>query len=105
MRFSALGWVVSAAVVIAVLAVSTSDAQAFNPRYRRLHGGSIHPRTHVRTVRTFSVPTVNRVYYGAPGLHYDLYYHHEFNHWTPWRGLHSHGHYDAVPHIGPHYGW
>ena len=39
--------------------------------------------------------------YHAPSVHYDHVYHHEYSHWTPGRGLHSHGHYDAVPHYVP----
>jgi hypothetical protein len=39
--------------------------------------------------------------YHGPSVHYDTYYHHEYSHWTPWRGWHSHGHYDTVPHYTP----
>ena len=39
--------------------------------------------------------------YHAPSVHYDRVYHPEFYHWTPGRGLHSHGHYDYVPHYVP----
>src|SRR5688572_161651 len=39
--------------------------------------------------------------YHAPSVHYDRVYHHEYSHWTPHRGWHSHGHYDAVPHYVP----
>src|SRR5688572_5301283 len=39
--------------------------------------------------------------YHGPSLHYDRVYHHEYSHWTPRRGWHSHGHYDHVPHYTP----
>jgi hypothetical protein len=40
------------------------------------------------------------VYHG-PSVHYDSYYHPEYYHWTPGQGVHSHGHYDVVPHYVP----
>jgi hypothetical protein len=39
--------------------------------------------------------------YHAPSVHYDRVYHPEYYHWTPGRGVHTHGHYDAVPHYVP----
>ena len=96
MPFSMMKLAVSAVVLTAMLAVSVDDASAFNPRYRRAHSGS-HHRTR-STHRSHYVPRVYR-----PTFHYDYYYHHEYFHWTPWRGLHSHGHYDAVPHFGSHF--
>lgn len=39
--------------------------------------------------------------YHPPSVHYDQQYHVESYHWTPGRGLHTHGHYDAVPHYVP----
>ncbi|MCP4589822.1 MAG: hypothetical protein GY842_03685 [bacterium] len=39
--------------------------------------------------------------YHAPSVHLDRVYHHDYNHWTPRRGLHSHGHYDLIPHYTP----
>ncbi|MBX9656801.1 hypothetical protein K2Y11_24550 [bacterium] len=42
--------------------------------------------------------------YHPPSVHYDRVYHEDYLHWTPFRGLHSHGHYDIVPHYTPgHY--
>ena len=42
--------------------------------------------------------------YHAPSVHYDRVYHPTTSHWTPWRGWHTHGHYDYVPHYTPgHY--
>ena len=42
--------------------------------------------------------------YHAPSVHYDQVYHPEYLHWTPGRGVHTHGHYDVVPHYVPgHY--
>jgi hypothetical protein len=39
--------------------------------------------------------------YHGPSVHYDRVYHADRTHWTPGRGLHTHGHYDAVPHYTP----
>jgi len=39
--------------------------------------------------------------YHPPSVHTDYRYHAESYHWTPWQGLHTHGHYDAVPHYTP----
>jgi len=39
--------------------------------------------------------------YHAPSVHYDRVFHPEYTHWTPFRGVHTHGHYDAVPHVTP----
>ena len=42
--------------------------------------------------------------YHAPNLHYDRTYHADSLHWTPGRGLHTHGHYHSTPHYTPgHY--
>jgi hypothetical protein len=40
-------------------------------------------------------------HYHAPSMHYDRVYHADRLHWTPGRGLHTHGHYDLVPHYTP----
>jgi len=39
--------------------------------------------------------------YHQPSVHVDRVYHAETRHWTPFRGLHTHGHYDSVPHYTP----
>lgn len=39
--------------------------------------------------------------YHPPSVHYDRQYHADYYHWTPGRGLHSHGHVDIVPHYTP----
>lgn len=39
--------------------------------------------------------------YHAPSIHFDRQYHADYYHWTPGRGLHSHGHYHVVPHYTP----
>jgi hypothetical protein len=42
--------------------------------------------------------------YHQPSVHYDRVFHPTRTHWTPGRGLHTHGHYDLVPHYTPgHY--
>ena len=98
MRFSITKLAFSAVVVAIILAVNASDASAFNPRYRRLHGGAYHAaRVHTSHVRHF------RPYVYTPSFHWDTYYHHEYNHFTPRRGWHSHGHFDVVPHFGGHH--
>ena len=48
----------------------------------------------------------NTSYYGSPiyhgpSVHYDRVYHPTRLHWTPGRGLHTHGHFDRVPHFVP----
>lgn len=40
------------------------------------------------------------VYHG-PSVHYDRVFHPTYTHWTPGGGVHSHGHYDTVPHYTP----
>ena len=39
--------------------------------------------------------------YHRPSVHLDRVYHVESLHWTPYRGLHAHGHYDLIPHYTP----
>jgi len=39
--------------------------------------------------------------YHGPSVHYDRVYHPTTTHWTPRRGVHTHGHYDVVPHYTP----
>jgi hypothetical protein len=46
------------------------------------------------------IPRSGPIYHG-PSLHYDSVWHHEFDHWTPGSGWHSHGHFDQVPHYVP----
>lgn len=42
--------------------------------------------------------------YHAPSIRYQRTYHHDYYHWTPRRGLHSHGHYHVTPRYVPgHY--
>ena len=56
----------------------------------RYYGGHRYQRSH---------PTWHR-----PSVHYDRVYHPTYRHWTRSRGLHTHGHYDYVPHYVPgHY--
>jgi hypothetical protein len=40
-------------------------------------------------------------FYHRPSVHFDALWHHEYDHWSPRRGWHSHGHYDSVPHYVP----
>ena len=39
--------------------------------------------------------------YHQPSVHYDRVYHPTTTHWTPGRGLHTHGHTHLVPHYTP----
>ena len=39
--------------------------------------------------------------YHAGSVHYHRTYHPTSTHWTPSRGLHTHGHYDYRPHYIP----
>ena len=55
----------------------------------RHHAGHHHRRRHSGPI------------YHPPSVHYDRVYHPEYYHWTPGRGLHTHGHYDYVPHYVP----
>src|SRR5687767_11528186 len=49
---------------------------------------------------TYGSPRV----YHAPSLYYDRTYHADSLHWTPQRGLHTHGHIHVTPHYAPgHY--
>jgi hypothetical protein len=61
-------------------------------RYRPFRGGYYSNRYYYPR----SVPI-----YHPPSIHYDRVYHHDYSHWTPYRGWHSHGHYHAVPHYVP----
>jgi hypothetical protein len=81
-------WILPALAVLAFCALSgPTEAQA----------GWGHGHSHgYRSSGYRSGP----IYHG-PSLHYDSVYHHEYSHWTPYRGWHSHGHYDLVPHYTP----
>ncbi len=39
--------------------------------------------------------------YHGPSVHLDRVYHVDRLHWTPRRGVHTHGHYDLIPHYTP----
>lgn len=85
-----------AMAVLGVLGTVTNSAKA--DRWGR------HHRVHRHVPRTsfyigWGSPSVP--IYHAPSVHYDAVYHAEYLHWTPLRGLHTHGHYDLVPHYTP----
>ena len=42
-----------------------------------------------------------RPVYHPPSVHYDQTYHPTRTHWAPFRGVHTHGHYDVTPHYTP----
>lgn len=41
--------------------------------------------------------------YHRRAVHVDRVYHADYLHWTPSRGIHTHGHIDYVPHYTPRY--
>lgn len=65
-------------VVLGIFAVASNTAQAGYPC------GSYYG---------YSVPS-----YNTPVAHYDTQWH-GYSHWTPYSGIHSHGHYDVTPHV------
>lgn len=75
---------------------SSASARDCHSRSRSYHGRSSYYRGHSYH-RSHSV-------YHRPSVHYDRVYHPTRLHWTRSRGLHTHGHYDRVPHYVPgHY--
>jgi hypothetical protein len=79
----------------AVLA-SPREAQAGPYHYHRVYVG---PR--VVYAPHFPVPR-----YHAPSVHLHRTYHHDYFHWTPVDGWHSHGHFHVEPHFTPgHLHW
>jgi hypothetical protein len=92
--------------------VAPSEAQAGGPYHPRSlygagygYGHAYHSPYSAGYSRSYSLGYGVRRYsapiYHAPSVHIDHVYHPEYYHWTPGRGLHSHGHYDAVPHYTP----
>jgi len=94
--------VLTGAVVIVgagLLVPSDAEAQCFS--YHSGYGGisfsyGSHYGGHHGYHRAYRVPI-----YHPPSVHLDRVYHHDYSHWTPRRGWHSHGHYDVVPHYVP----
>ncbi len=59
-----------------------------------------------RYVPQYYAPQYRVPHYHAPSIHVDRTYHVDSYHWTPYRGLHTHGHYDYTPHSTPgHLHW
>ena len=84
-----------ASLALAILAVTSSVAEA---QWGYRYGPS---RSYSRSY--YNNYGSGRVYH-RPNLHYDRTYHADSLHWTPRRGLHTHGHYDVTPHYTPgHY--
>ena len=85
--------VLSSLAVAAVLGFSSqaqaNDRSHYHARNRSSHHGHSHFGGRSGPI------------YHAPSVHFDSYYHHDYTHWTPGRGLHSHGHYHTVPHYTP----
>lgn len=94
--------IIAAVLVVAGLATSTARADHFSFSGGYGHGGHNHGGYGRGGAygygggRGFRAPI-----YHAPSIHYDRVYHADTLHWTPGRGLHSHGHYDVVPHYTP----
>jgi hypothetical protein len=80
----------------ATFLAAPADAKA-DPHY--------HFSPHVHVYRPY-IPHYSLPHYHAPSVHYHRTYHPDYYHWTPSRGLHSHGHYDYTPHYTPgHWHW
>jgi hypothetical protein len=83
-----------------------SEASAQSGHYS--HGGSSHSGTYgAHGHSNYGQAGYGQGYrnqapvYHAPSIHSDQRYHADSNHWTLRRGLHTHGHYDSVPHYVP----
>lgn len=87
-RFFALASLL--AVGITLLDSKTSQAQDYR------YGGYGRSFSNQRYYAPQSGPI-----YHQPSVHFDQTYHPTRTHWTPFRGQHTHGHYDAVPHVVP----
>jgi hypothetical protein len=92
------------ATILALAGTRTADAADHGFRLQTYGGWGGHRHGHYhgggRVWRSYGRPWGGSVYHG-PSVHYDPVWHHEYNHWTPRRGWHSHGHFDAVPHYVP----
>lgn len=101
---------VGGALAVAALFIGSSEthAQSYYPSVNQGYYPNTYPQT-----QGYYPGTINQGYYGGtgygatyhpPSVHYDRVYHADRLHWTPGRGLHTHGHYDLVPHYVPgHY--
>jgi hypothetical protein len=86
-------------VAIGLLTASAGTAQAqyarggygYNPAYPAPGSGYGYSGS-----QGYSGPV-----YDPPSVHYDRVYHPTTTHWTPFRGRHTHGHFDVVPHYTP----
>lgn len=81
---------------------ATSEASAAGRGHDRgAHGSRAHGHASMRSFG-HSHSRVDRYDYGRsyhrPSVHYDTRYHADSYHWTPFNGVHAHGHYDSVPH-------
>jgi hypothetical protein len=75
--------------VLALCGLATTTAQAGH-----YHGGGFYGGG-------FNYGGSRGPIYHAPSVHLDRVYHPDYSHWTPGRGVHTHGHYDVVPHYTP----
>jgi hypothetical protein len=97
-----LGLAVLAGVFGMVVLAAPGQAQA-DP-----HGSHHHHYVtpHYHVPQYFHVPHYHVPHYHAPSLHFHRTYHHDYDHWTPQQGWHSHGHYHYTPHYTPgHLHW
>ena len=86
----------TALVLVAALtlvAVSSSVASAAHPSFSFSIGSPYH----------FG-HSYGGYYHVTPPVHTHRVFHADRLHWTPGRGLHTHGHYDYIPHVG-HSSW
>lgn len=93
-------FILAAAAVVALGLFSASPANAQYSRYHG-HGANPVPRHYSNYGSNYGFNYNSGPVYHAPSLHYDSVYHPTYSHWTPGRGLHTHGHYDLVPHFTP----
>lgn len=87
-RFFALAGLL--AVGFSLIDSSIASAQSYRfGQYGRSYSGYRYPARQSGPI------------YHAPSVHSDRVYHPTRTHWTPFRGVHTHGHYDVVPHYVP----
>lgn len=94
----------SLAALVAVCAsfLTSAAAQAQDYRYGRSRGYVPQTRGYNDFSRGYSPRGFRsgRIYHG-PSIQYDRVYHPDRLHWTPRRGLHTHGHTHVVPRYVP----
>jgi len=83
-----------------VLMSSSAMAQGYSGSYGSGYGNYSGSRNYGNRSSYYRGRSNGPIYH-SPSMHYDRVYHPEYQHWTPNRGWHTHGHYDLVPHYTP----